>query len=601
MRLQNLTIGVRLALAVGVMALGMLITAGVLLGTSAWLVAPKTAQAERANELAVTATEWGQLADAQNQRQVIIARFGVQNPELKRAVQANIEKSRQRVNDLQETLSRQIRETGQVAAFEQAGKVRDAYLALRDQLSRAIESEDLPAIERLIPQVQQNGEAYTQAVGALARGLQQEAKQAQDDVEAAQRIAEYAVLAVIAAALAVGALLAVGIVRSITRPLHEAVALAEAVAQGDLTQPIQARSSDEVGRLLQALSRMQAALVEAVARIRQAATSVDHGAAEIAAGNQDLSARTESAASSLEQTASSMEELTEAVRHSAEAARTANQLASQAAQTAREGGQAVQEVTLSMQGIETASRKIADITNVIDGIAFQTNILALNAAVEAARAGEAGRGFAVVAGEVRQLAQRSAQAAKEIKSLIEDSVARVQQGGTQVQHAGQTMEQIVQGIQRVADMIGEVAAAANEQSEGIGQVNAAVGQLDQATQQNAALVEQSAAAAQSLRQQADSLLRVVSQFRTGAGDGGPGRLVEASPARVEPAAQRIPAPARPAARPALAPAAAKPSPARVAAPAGASKPRSVPAAAPLPPAATGSASAKADDGDWETF
>ena len=300
----------------------------------------------------------------------------------------------------------------------------------------------------------------------------------------------------------------------------EVAAIAKQLSAGDrvnLDVAALPANTDLARELKQVIARMGNAL----SSVRQTADYIGTVATEIAQGNQDLSSRTESAASSLQQTASSLEELTEAVRHSAESARTANQLAAQAAEAARAGGQTVQQAVTSMQGIQASSQKIADIIQVIDGIAFQTNILALNAAVEAARAGEAGRGFAVVAGEVRSLAQRSAQAAKEIKALIEESVAKVQAGSGQVSQAGATMEQIVQSIQRVADMIGEVTAASNEQSEGIGQVNAAVGQLDQMTQQNAALVEQATAAAQSLREQAERLQRAIAYFKTDGSAVGP--------------------------------------------------------------------------------
>jgi methyl-accepting chemotaxis protein len=307
--------------------------------------------------------------------------------------------------------------------------------------------------------------------------------------------------------------------RLVLRPLGgepaDVTEIVRRIANKDL-EPDGRASQAPPNSLMGAALAMRDQLREIMLRIRASADQVANASAEIAQGNQDLSARTESAAASLEQTTASTQHLTETVRHSAEAARTANQLAAQAAQVAREGGQTVSQAVQSMKAIESSSQKIADITNVIDGIAFQTNILALNAAVEAARAGEAGRGFAVVAGEVRSLAQRSAEAAKQIKALIDESVATVRTGSTQVDSAGQTMEQIVQSIQRVADMIGEVTAAANEQSDSIAQVNAALGQLDQTTQQNAALVEEAAAAAQSLRQQAAELQQVVSQFRTGA-------------------------------------------------------------------------------------
>lgn len=329
---------------------------------------------------------------------------------------------------------------------------------------------------------------------------------------------DLAILAVLTALIiALATILLARFIRNrINMPLASAESLLAALESGQLTASAPTvRHHDEIGRVLLHAHKLQLAWREIVRRISTDSTLVAAATDEISQGNQNLSARTESAASSLEQTASSMEELTEAVRHSAEAARTANQLALQAAEQVRAGSQVTQQAVSSMRGIETSSQKIADITQVIDGIAFQTNILALNAAVEAARAGETGRGFAVVAGEVRQLAQRSAQAAKEIKALIEQSVGQIRAGSQQVGEVGQTMREIVQSIQRVADMIGEVTAAATEQSEGIGQVNTAIGQLDQMTQQNAALVEQSTAAAQSLREQAQRLQQAVAFFDTG--------------------------------------------------------------------------------------
>jgi methyl-accepting chemotaxis protein len=260
---------------------------------------------------------------------------------------------------------------------------------------------------------------------------------------------------------------------------------------------------------------MKDSLLKTVSEVRSATDSINTASAEIASGNQDLSARTEQAASNLEETAASMEELTSTVRNSADAARQANQLAANASEIAVRGGQVVGEVVTTMEAINHSSKKISDIIGVIDGIAFQTNILALNAAVEAARAGEQGRGFAVVAGEVRNLAQRSAEAAKEIKGLIGTSVDKVEAGSRLVADAGQTMSEIVGSVQRVSDIIGEITAASGEQSDGIGQVNVAVNQLDQMTQQNAALVEQSAAAAESLKEQASQLNRVVQVFRLG--------------------------------------------------------------------------------------
>ena len=309
------------------------------------------------------------------------------------------------------------------------------------------------------------------------------------------------------------------LVRGVTRPLGNAVAFANAVAQGDLTQRVDADGKDEISILLRALSAMQTSLSEVVTRVRQGSEGVATASAEIAQGNQDLSSRTESQASALEQTAASMEQLSATVKQNADSARQANQLAMSASTVAIKGGEVVSQVVDTMKGINESSKRISDIISVIDGIAFQTNILALNAAVEAARAGEHGRGFAVVATEVRSLAGRSADAAKEIKSLINASVERVEQGSALVNQAGTTMTEVVSSIRRVTDIMGEISAASNEQSLGVSQVGEAVTQMDQVTQQNAALVEQMAAAATSLNSQAGDLVHAVSIFKLADGAG----------------------------------------------------------------------------------
>ena len=319
------------------------------------------------------------------------------------------------------------------------------------------------------------------------------------------------VVAALAIALAIAA--ALWLIRSITAPLSRAVEVADQVAAGDLSARIEVTSTDETGQLLGALQRMQQSLVRTVSVVRQNSESVASASAEIASGSNDLSARTEQQASALEETAASMEELGSTVRQNADNARTANQLAVNASTVATQGGEVVAEVVETMKGINASSNKIADIISVIDGIAFQTNILALNAAVEAARAGEQGRGFAVVAGEVRSLAQRSAEAAKEIKSLIQASVEQVDAGASQVRTAGATMEQVVASVQEVHHLIQEITTATTEQSGGIAQVNTAVSQLDQMTQQNASLVEESAAAAENLREQAMALSESVNRFQ----------------------------------------------------------------------------------------
>jgi methyl-accepting chemotaxis protein len=318
-------------------------------------------------------------------------------------------------------------------------------------------------------------------------------------------------------AMALGALAAWAVTRSITTPLQQAVQLAEAVSAGDLRSHIEPRGRDELAQLLKALAGMNSSLQQIVGQVRSASDSIATGSSQIATGNADLSQRTEEQASNLQQTAASMEQLTATVKTNAETARMANQLAVGASGVAAQGGDMVRRVVDTMTGISQSSNRIADIIGTIDGIAFQTNILALNAAVEAARAGEQGRGFAVVASEVRSLAQRSAEAAKEIKVLIGDSVSRVEEGSRLVGDTGRTMDEIVAQVKRVTDLIGEIGSASGEQTSGIEQIGNAVNQLDQVTQQNAALVEESAAAAESLRVQADQLARTVSVFKLQAG------------------------------------------------------------------------------------
>ena len=375
---------------------------------------------------------------------------------------------------------------------------------------------------------------------------------------------------------------------SICGPIDQARLLAECIAKGDLSSPVRTGGADETAALLRALETMQTSLHAIVGQVRQSADSIQVASAEVAAGNTDLSQRTEQSASSLQQTASSLQQLTGNVRQSADAASQANQLAASASTVARRGGEVVAQVVSTMNESNGSSRRIADIIGTIDGIAFQTNILALNAAVEAARAGEQGRGFAVVAAEVRSLAQRSAEAAREIKGLIGSSVEKVETGARLVQDAGATMSEIVASVQRVTDIIGEISAAAAEQSHGIVTVNGAVSQLDQMTQQNAALVEQSAAAAESLNDQAQRLSASMQVFRLSAGAAPPAcsaavgqpaaKIYTATPATAGSAAGAM---ARPPA----------PATARAAAP-----PR---VTAKLPAPATHSAAQ--DSSDWESF
>ena len=332
---------------------------------------------------------------------------------------------------------------------------------------------------------------------------------------------------VIVGALVLGVVLALLVTRSITVPLSAGVAVAEAVADGDLTSNFEIQGRDEAADLLRALQHMNERLADIVGQVRLSSDSIATGSAEIATGNADLSQRTEQQASNLEETAASMEELNSTVKTNADTAQQANRLASEATQAAEQGGAVVGRVVATMQDISASSKKISDIIGVIDGISFQTNILALNAAVEAARAGEQGRGFAVVASEVRSLAGRSAEAAKEIKTLIGASVEKVEAGTTLVDEAGQSMEGIVTQVKRVSALISEISSASMEQSSGISQIGDAVNQLDQVTQQNAALVEESAAAADSLKNQSQRLAELVSVFKI---TGQPARLGQANPA-----------------------------------------------------------------------
>jgi len=451
-----------------------------------------------------------------------------------------------------------------IMAFKREGKPEEA--------NKLFDTDYVPVSAAYVQVVQAYLDHQRKVIDAAAQAI---------DAEAAQ--GRMRMLAVGGVALLIGGAFAWLLTLSITRPVARATALADAVAQGNLSQRVEVDGHDEVAHMMRSLGAMTANLQKMVASVRASSDSIGTASAEIATGNQDLSSRTEQTASNLQQAASSMEQLTGTVKQSADSARQANQLASSAAEVAARGGVVVSQVVATMDEINASSKKIADIIGVIDGIAFQTNILALNAAVEAARAGEQGRGFAVVASEVRSLAQRSAEAAKEIKGLIGASVDKVEGGSRLVADAGKTMTEIVSSVQRVSDIIGEITAASAEQSQGIGEVNTSVTQLDQMTQQNAALVEQSAAAAESLKEQAVKLSEVVATFQLD-------RSVDlASPQR------------------ALAPA-VRSAPARQPAPLPKSVPKPVPkparaAAAPLKPVAKAAtvAAAPADTGDWETF
>ncbi|HEY8877603.1 MAG TPA: methyl-accepting chemotaxis protein [Roseateles sp.] len=451
----------------------------------------------------------------------------------------------QQLNGIQDTEGRRL-----LAAAAQAHAPYDA--SVQRVIDLGMKNEADAARDLMLAETRGLQDRYSAALEALVvfqKALMHESAKATDDKV---DFAAVAVLVAAAVALAVGAALALLITRSVVTPINQAVTAAETVAAGDLRVRLDTSRKDESGQLLRALQKMSDALVDIVGNVRGNADNVATASGQIAQGNADLSQRTEEQASSLQETAASMEELSATVRHNTDTAGQAAQMAGSAARVAEAGGEVMARVVDTMEQITGSSRKIADIIGTIDGIAFQTNILALNAAVEAARAGEQGRGFAVVAGEVRALAQRSAEAAREIKALIGTSVERVEAGNQLVGEAGHTMDEVVGQVRRVADLISEISAASGEQSKGLVQIGEAVNQLDRVTQQNAALVEESAAAAESLRHQARQLAETVAVFKLDAA-----ATVAAKPAapRPKPVVVAKAAPARP--RPAsLAPAAA---------------------------------------------
>lgn len=420
------------------------------------------------------------------------------------------------VGDGLSKLQARLKTPDELQAFKAMTEGRAAYGATRDQTLHLVNANDKDqAVAYLFKEVVPVFTAYNKAFDSF---IELEARKMDSDGRAALESARAATMLVVVlscVAVALGAVGAWFITRSITRPIEEAVGLVRVVSSGDLSSRIVPKSTDETGQLITAIKAMNDSLVRVVSTVRNSSDNIATGSAQIATGNADLSQRTEEQASSLQQTAAAMEQLTGTVKNNADTAREATALATTACDVAARGGSVVNEVVGTMEAISAASKKISDIIGVIDGIAFQTNILALNAAVEAARAGEQGRGFAVVASEVRTLAQRSANAAKEIAGLINDSVGKVEAGSRLVGEAGSTMGEIVAQVQRVSGLIREISAATNEQTTGIGQVGDAVTQLDQVTQQNAALVEESAAAAESLKQQAQLLVEAVSVFKLG--------------------------------------------------------------------------------------
>ena len=511
MQTRRMTLGVRLGL-------GFTATLALLVGiTVLGLVQMRQQQQLQA---AVDATN-DQLSLAQQwrgQTQVNLARAlslakADNNPQLDAYLAPQMKATSAEISKLQKQLTDSTLSSSGRQALEAIGGARENYLGTRKKVLALLKSGDASAAAEVDRSLLPAADAYLASMTHLEEVLNREVTQAQHDGAASAANARQLMIGMAVLALGMGAWIAWALTRSITRPMLHAIGTAEAIAEGNLTVDLTVDREDEIGRLQRAMQRMRGSLHEMVAGIRQSTDGISTASSEVASGSMDLSHRTEQAASNLQRTASSMEQLSGTVRQTADAAQTANQLAHTASDTAKRGGEVVQEVVQSMQKISEASQRIGDIIGVIDGIAFQTNILALNAAVEAARAGEQGRGFAVVAGEVRSLAGRSAEAAREIKQLIHTSVERVESGSALVDSAGRSMADIVQSVQRVTDIIAEITAATGEQSAGISEVGQAVNQLDEMTQQNAALVEESNAAAESLKDQAQQLGEIVSRFR----------------------------------------------------------------------------------------
>jgi len=472
-----------------------------------------TEQAERT----ALAFRWRQNVAVNGSRSAMLAM--ITDGTLAEPLKAKVKASSAETSTIQKRFAELETSPQGVALQAKVTDIRKRYLSSREALEKAA-TDTSGSISAAIAKGQANNEFNAVCEEYLALNDQIVAyEQKRAETEGAAIVAAVSATSLVCVACAVvSVLFSIGlgflITRSIVGPVQAAQKAADRIAAGDLTGNCRAHGTDEAAQLVSSLGRMQDALTRIVREIRDSTEQIQVASTEVASGNQDLSTRTEQTAGSLQQAASSMDELTTTLRHSADAATQAHGLANSASEIATRGGKVVSQVVSTMDEINSSSKKIADIIGVIDGIAFQTNILALNAAVEAARAGEQGRGFAVVAGEVRSLAQRSAEAAKEIKTLIGASVDKVESGARLVQDAGSTMQEIVGAVRRVSEVLGEITTAASEQAGGIQSVNEAVNSVDQMTQQNAALVEQSAAAAESMRDQAGKLAKTVEQFRT---------------------------------------------------------------------------------------
>ncbi|MRT19610.1 HAMP domain-containing protein [Comamonas sp. CAH-2] len=510
-----------------------------------------------------------------------IAQFATNENRLQIELEKRFEQRRVAATEALQAMEAALHDEADRAQFARVLQARDAVQTRRAETEQNLDLDDYNARANFaFGDYAAMGVKYSQAFDEFVQYQIDQLDVVTQRAEARRQRSVMVGWGVAGLLLLVAVVMARWLVVNITRPLQQAVQLTATIGGGDLNVAAKTDRCDEFGHLMNALDAMAERLRQVVSEVRSGVGEVSDAAAEIAKGNADLSTRTEQTAANLEQTAASIEQLTATVHQSADTSRQANQLAATAVQAAERGGAVVQQVVHSMDQIHASSRKIGDIIGVIDGIAFQTNILALNAAVEAARAGEQGRGFAVVAGEVRTLAQRSAEAAKEIKGLIEASVGTVAVGADQVGQAGQSMQEIVASVRRVTDLIGEITAAANEQRDGFGQVNQAVSNLDQMTQQNAALVEESSAAAKAMHEQAQRLMQTMAVFQVGASTAA-GQAMTAPPPTSTPAPQVV----------ARAPVAPAPTVRAPAAPKAVAAPRAVASAKP----------AASPDDDWETF
>jgi methyl-accepting chemotaxis protein len=518
--LQFKRIGTRLGAGFGVLLVLILLMLLVAV-LQFWRIQSHNAENERYTDRLVLVQEWSALVAVNLDRAVTATRLdaAVGDDEAVRSrmdgvlsqLNAEMASTAAATAELQKKVIAISDEEVVSAMIAKINEARSRFVTLRAQIRDDIQMGE--GIKRVDGELVPLARSMVKALDELTAHLKSASDESTRKLTATVSQARVLLVLICLVAVIAGGAIAVLTTRAITRPMADAVQIADRIAGGDLSHAFESERSDEIGSLLRRLALMQQRLRQAFADIGEASSRIAHASGEVASGNADLSQRTEQTASNLQAAASSMQDLTQTVRLSADSARLASELSSSSTQVAQRGGEVVSQVVTTMGEINQSSGQIASIISVIDGIAFQTNILALNAAVEAARAGEAGRGFAVVASEVRSLAQRSAEAAREIKALIDASVDKVELGAQLVQQAGSTMNDIVSSVQRVTDTISEISASASEQTQGIGRINEAVGDLDQMTQQNAALVEESAAAAESLKDQAERLAAIVAGFR----------------------------------------------------------------------------------------